>query len=51
MGFAIYPKHGKFAAGQDFYVLGCITSFTVPCVALLYSGNSNQLKRTERISV
>jgi len=41
MGFAIYPKHGKFAAGLGF--LSCITSFTVPCVALLYSCNPNQL--------
>ena len=42
VGFAIYPKHGKFAAGQDFYVLSCIASFTVPSArgGLLYSSKS-----------
>ena len=46
MGFAIYPKHGKFAAGQDFYVLGCITSFTVPashsCTPVILISSSEQ---------
>ena len=51
MGFAIYPKHGKFAAGQDFYVLSCITSFTVPCVALLCLSNSNQLNSEQKVQV